>query len=63
MSDWLTKEERERILAEAKVGLRALVDEATGYQEHRGPRDLRDYAEELGVEVPTCPDSLPEDAA
>jgi hypothetical protein len=36
-------------LAMAKVGLRALIDEATGFQAQRDPDDLRRYAESLGV--------------
>lgn len=33
----------------AKVGLIALIDEATGYQSVRGPTELRGQAERLGL--------------
>jgi len=36
-------------VALAKVGIRALIDEATGYQGHRATDDLTRYADELGL--------------
>lgn len=37
-------------VALAKVGLRALIDEATGFQEMRANDDLRNYARSVGLE-------------
>ena len=39
------------LAALAKVGLRALIDEATGYQDVRANDDLRRYSEELGFDI------------
>ena len=39
---------KEETLRLARVGLMALVDEATGYQKERGKRWLRDTYERLG---------------
>ena len=40
----------DREVALAKVGLRALIDEATGFQEQRADDDLRKYARSVGLE-------------
>lgn len=48
----MTPEERDQQVAQAKVGMRALIDEATGFQDVRDPDDLQRYAESLGVVVP-----------
>ena len=37
-------------VALAKVGLRALIDEATGFQQQRAGDDLRRYARSVGLE-------------
>lgn len=41
------------LMALADVGLRAVIDEVTGYQEVRAPDDLRQYAKSLGIEQVT----------
>ncbi len=40
-----------RTVAQAKVGITALVDEATGYQDQRGEHELADLAEKIGRET------------
>ena len=45
--------ERDEQVKLAQIGLRALVDEATGYQEARPANDLRIYADQLGVSADT----------
>jgi hypothetical protein len=39
----------DRKLGLAQIGLRALIDEATGYQEVRPDNDLREYAASVGI--------------
>lgn len=41
-------EDLARLIAQAKVGIHAVIDEATGFQEHRAPDDLRRQYAELG---------------
>ena len=57
----MTPAEREAIGRQARVGMRALVDEATGFQEERPARDLRDEYEALGGDAAdfTAPDFPP----
>lgn len=43
----MTSEERKHMVALAKIGMLALVDEATTYQEHRKPDSLRTIFESL----------------
>jgi hypothetical protein len=43
-------QDRKTLMALADVGLRAVIDEATGYQDVRAPDDLRKYAATLGIE-------------
>jgi hypothetical protein len=60
----MTPEERAKLVAQAKIGLEAVIDEATGYQDVRATDALRKrYAELGGDENYTAPDCPPEDAA
>lgn len=60
-----TPEERARLKAQAILGIEALIDEATGYQNVRGKRELRDRYAELGGEEQDymAPDYPPDDAS
>lgn len=55
-------EELDVLVRLAKIGIRALVEEATGYQEQRAPDDLRQRYAELGGDESDyiAPDSIPE---
>lgn len=46
----MTPEERKKLVAQAKLGLDAVIDEATGYQEVREPGALAKRYRELGGE-------------
>jgi len=59
----MTPDERAKLVAQAKVGLDALIDEATGYQQMR-PKDAlaKRYADLGGDESDyRAPDALPEE--
>jgi hypothetical protein len=58
-----TEKERRNLIAQAKLGLEALIDEATGYQEVRDKDALRERYIELGGDPDEfrAPDSLPPD--
>lgn len=55
-------DELDKLVAQAKVGMRAVIDEATGFQDHRAPDDLRKHYAEMGGDESdyTAPDSPPE---
>lgn len=61
MSDDMTFGQYAKLIAQAKLGLEALIDETTGYQEVRPPDALRKrYAEFGGDEKDyTAPDRPP----
>jgi hypothetical protein len=46
----VTPEERKKLVAQAKLGFEAVIDEATGYQEVREPDALAKRYRELGGE-------------
>lgn len=59
----MTSEELKKLRAQAKVGLDALIDEATGYQAKRPKDDLRRRYEGYGGDADDyiAPDFPPED--
>lgn len=59
----MSDERSKKLLAQAKVGLDALIDEATGYQSVRPDDELRRRYAEYGGDAAdyTAPVSLPED--
>lgn len=60
--DEMTPPERQKLLAQAKVGMRALVDEATGHQSVRPADDLaRTYADLGGEQSDYRAPGAPED--
>jgi hypothetical protein len=56
----MDRDERKRMVAQAKVGLDALIDEATGYQQQRPKDELRKRYAELGGDEGDyrCPDDI-----
>lgn len=57
----MTPEERKKLSAQAKIGIEALIDEATGYQKVRPKDDLQRRYETYGGEASDyrAPDAPP----